>query len=187
METKAKLRHLRTPPRKARLIADAIRGLPVERALEVMKFSSKRAALPMTKLINSSIANAKHNHQIEKDNLYISEIRVDEGPTLKRWRARAFGRASGIKKRTSHISIILSEIKESKTPEKKDKKGVAKTGSKSDQKKDSDVKVVKSLDEVKEKAEDHDHDHDHDKDKSQVEKTKQPGSGKRRFFNRKSG
>ena len=135
METTAKLRHLRMSPRKTRLVVDAIRGLNVAKALEVLKFSGKRAAGPVAKLLNSAIANAEHNNDLEKNNLFIKEIKVDEGPVLKRWRARAFGRASGIKKRTSHITIVLAEIKPS---EKQESKKVKKQESK------KDVKVVKS-------------------------------------------
>lgn len=174
-------------PRKTRLVVDAIRGLNVAKALEVLKFSGKRAAGPVAKLLNSAIANAEHNNDLEKNNLFIKEIKVDEGPVLKRWRARAFGRASGIKKRTSHITIVLAEIKPS---EKQESKKVKKQESK------KDVKVVKSLDEVKsgqksnlpavnsgdltKKTKDK-------KDKSEISETKGPKSTKRRFFSRKAG
>ena len=140
MQTQAKLRHLRMSPRKVRLVVDLIRGLEVEPALNQLKFMQNKAAHPLTKLLNSALANAEHNHELKKDNLYIKEIRVDEGPSLKRWRPRAFGRASGIQKRTSHISLILSEIKAS--PKKEDKPA---------DKKLAKAKVVKSLDEIKEK------------------------------------
>jgi len=182
METTAKLRHLRQSPRKVRLVADLIRTMPVGRALEQLKFSPQKATESIIKLLNSAVANAEHNHKMSKDNLFIKEIRVDEGATLKRWRARAMGRAGAIKKRTSHISIVLAEIKETK------KKDEAK---KSTIKKDKDVKIVKSLEEVKISDKDDNKDdskEDRNKyDKSQVEKTKGPASTKRKFFNRKSG
>ena len=143
MQVSAKLRHLRMSPRKVRLVVDTIRGLEVEAALNQLKFINRRAVTPITKLLKSAIANAEHNDNLKQDNLYIKEIRVDEGPSLKRWRPRAFGRASEVKKRTSHISLILGEIKP--TPKKE-----AKSAKKED-KKLAKAKVVKSLDEVKEK------------------------------------
>lgn len=142
MQTKAKLSHLRISPRKVRLVADMIRGLQIEPALDQLKFSGKKAAHPLTKLINSAVANAEHNHDLKKDNLFIKELRIDEGPSLKRWRPRAFGRASAVQKRTSHINLILSEIEP--TPDKKDNQDNQK------HKKLAKAKVVKSLDEIKE-------------------------------------
>lgn len=178
MQTTAKLKHLRQSPRKVRLVADLIRTLPVERALEQLKFSSKKAAEPITKLLKSAIANADHNHKMTQDNLFIKEIRVDEGATLKRWRARAMGRAGAIKKRTSHITLVLAEIKE--TNKKNDSK-------KSTIKQDKDVKIVKSLDEIKSTDKDDVKEEKNKHDKSQVEKTKGPASTKRKIFNRKAG
>ncbi|PIP28935.1 50S ribosomal protein L22, partial [Candidatus Kuenenbacteria bacterium CG23_combo_of_CG06-09_8_20_14_all_39_39] len=85
METTAKLRYLRMSPRKVRLVVDAIRGVSVEQALARLKFSDKRAVQPVAKLLNSAIANAEHNQDLKRDNLLIKEIKVDEGPVLKRW------------------------------------------------------------------------------------------------------
>ncbi len=127
MEIKAELNFLRMSPRKARLTIDMIRGKKIADALNIVKFSSRWAAKPVLKLLQSAIANATHNFNLQKENLYIKTIRVDNGPMLKRWSARAFGRASEIQKKTSHIEIILGEIKqeekpEAKTAEVKDKK-----------------------------------------------------------------
>lgn len=141
MEVTAKLRHFRTSPRKSRLVADTIRGLDVEIAQNELSFLNKRVAKPILKLLQSAIANAENNFQLKRNNLFIKEIRVDEGPVLKRWKPRAFGRAAQIKKRTSHITIILGERVETKIEEKK-KKDVKKV--------EKDVKVVKDLDELKE-------------------------------------
>lgn len=113
MEVKAKLKHLKTSPRKVRLVADVIRGMQVEKALDQLKFINKKAAGPLGKLVNSGIKNAEHNYELEKSNLFIKEIRVDEGATLHRWMPRAFGRATPIRKRTSHIDLVLGEIKDS--------------------------------------------------------------------------
>lgn len=106
---KAKLRHLRISPRKVRLVTDLIKGLPVKQAQLQLKFLTKRAVDPILKLLNSAIANAESTGKGSKDNLVINNILVDPGPTLKRWRARAMGRAASIKKRTSHITLILEQ------------------------------------------------------------------------------
>jgi len=105
----AKLNYLRIAPRKVRLVADLVRGMDANKAVAVLNNVRKRGADPMAKLVKSAIANAKNNLEMDENKLYIAELRVDEGPTLKRWRPRAFGRAYGINKRTSHIKIILKE------------------------------------------------------------------------------
>ncbi len=110
MEVKAKAKFIRMSPRKVRLVADIVRGLPTNQALDQLKFANKLAALPLTKLINSAVANATNNFELAKDNLYIKEIKVNEGPTLDRWMPRARGRATPIRKRTSHIDIVLAEL-----------------------------------------------------------------------------
>jgi large subunit ribosomal protein L22 len=109
VETSAKLKYVRISPTKARLVADAVKGRMVEDALAVLKFSPRRAAAIMTKLLNSAVANATQNANLDVDTLYVKSIRVDEGPTLKRWRARAMGRATRIFKRTAHITVVLDE------------------------------------------------------------------------------
>lgn len=109
MEVKAYARHIRMSPRKVRLVADLVRGLDVGAALSQLKFYRKAAARPVMKLINSAVANAEHNFKLSSDALFIKKITVDGGPVLKRWRARAFGRAADIKKRTAHISVVLDE------------------------------------------------------------------------------
>jgi large subunit ribosomal protein L22 len=107
---KAELKNYRQSPRKVRLVADLIRGKKAEDALTLLDFTVKRSSDPIRKLLESAIANAKHNFDIPVNELFVKEIRVDEGPTLKRFRARAFGRASGIKKRTSRVLINLDKI-----------------------------------------------------------------------------
>lgn len=106
----AKLRFLRMSPRKVRLIADMIRGKMAKKAIEVLSLLPKRAALPVLKLLNSAIANAKHNFSIESENLRVEKIIVDGGPVLKRSKPRARGRATPIRKRTSHITLSLKAI-----------------------------------------------------------------------------
>jgi large subunit ribosomal protein L22 len=122
MEVKAKARYIKMSPRKVRLVVDIIRGLKVNEALDQLNFIKKKAVQPVEKLINSAIANALNNHELEKDNLYIREIKVDEGPTLHRWMPRARGRATPIRKRTSHINLVLGELVVSGKTETKKKK-----------------------------------------------------------------
>jgi len=112
METKAVARYLRVSPRKARQVIDLVRGRDVGDALSVLKYTPRKAARMIEKVINSAVANAEHNNELEADNLYIKKAFVDEGPTMKRWRARAFGRATMIRKRMSHITIVVDEKEE---------------------------------------------------------------------------
>ena len=113
MPVKAKLSYLRIAPRKVRLVADLIRGKSVAEAERILNFAVKRGVKDILKLLKSAVASASHNFQLEKSNLYIAKITVDEGPKLKRWMPRARGSASEIQKKTSHITIILEEIKPS--------------------------------------------------------------------------
>ncbi|TSA57975.1 50S ribosomal protein L22 [bacterium] len=119
MEVKASLKYLRISPRKVRLVADLMRGLPVKVAEANLLHIPKRSCNPLLKLLKSAIANAEHNFGLDKNNLFIRAIRVDEGPALKRSRPRARGAAFPIKKRTSHIFLTLKEIKETKAKKEK--------------------------------------------------------------------
>jgi len=105
---RASARYVRVAPRKARLVADQVRGLPVPEAQTLLDFSTRGASREIASLIASAAANAESNHELVAEDLRIAEIRVDEGPTLKRWRARARGRATRIDKRTSHVSVALT-------------------------------------------------------------------------------
>jgi large subunit ribosomal protein L22 len=109
MATEAKLKNARIAAQKMRLVADQIRGLPVEDALNLLNFSEKKAAHLVKKTLESAIANAEHNDGADVDELKVSTITVDEGPTMKRWRARARGRAAKILKRTSHLTVAVAE------------------------------------------------------------------------------
>src|SRR6056297_225207 len=119
MEVKAKAKNIRVSPKKARLVVDLIRGMKAGEALDQLNFINKKAVLPLSKLINSGIANALNNYDLSRDNLYIKEIKVDEGRTLHRYRPRAYGRATPIRKRFSHINLVLGEIKDSGVVEPK--------------------------------------------------------------------
>jgi ribosomal protein L22 len=105
---KASARYVRIAPRKARLIADQVRGMHIESARALLQFSPRGAAHPIHKLINSAAANAENNHDLIGDEMRIASITVDEGPTLRRFRPRAMGRATPINKRTSHIRVALT-------------------------------------------------------------------------------
>lgn len=105
----AHLRNFRMSPRKMRVVAQTVLRLPVVRALDHLKMMRRAPAAPLAKLIASAVANAGHNFQIAKDDLVIHEILVNQGPTLKRWRPRAFGRAGQIRKRSSHVTVRLVE------------------------------------------------------------------------------
>ncbi len=109
MDITAHLNNLRISPRKVRLVADMIRGISVPAARAQLSFLPKRSALPILKLLNSAAANAQHNAQLNPDTLYVARIFVNEGVTLKRGMPKSHGRVFGIKKRSSHISLTLSE------------------------------------------------------------------------------
>ncbi len=109
MEVRAKLRFARLAPSKAKLVADLIRGKGSEEAMNILSFTKKAAAGVIKKLLKSAIANANQRKTIDVDRLYVKKISVDQGPTWKRYTPRALGRATMIRKRTSHITIVLDE------------------------------------------------------------------------------
>ncbi len=109
MATTAKLRQARITPQKARLVADQIRGLPVDKAINLLTFSNKKAATLIKKVLESAIANAEHNDGADVDELKVKIIMVDEGPIMKRFMPRARGRANQIFKRTSHVTVVVEE------------------------------------------------------------------------------
>jgi large subunit ribosomal protein L22 len=109
MEARAVAKYIRVSPQKARLVVDLVRGKNVDEAKKILQFTRKYSAGIINKVLKSAIANAKQNPNIDETILYVKEIFVDQGPALKRWRARAQGRAASIRKRMSHITIILDE------------------------------------------------------------------------------
>lgn len=109
MEAKAYLRHVRIAPRKVQIVLDLIRNKPVDVAMAVIKNTPKAACEPLEKLLKSAIANAENNHNMSKDSLYVAECYVTPGPTIKRIRPRAQGRAFSVLKRSSHITLVLKE------------------------------------------------------------------------------
>ncbi len=112
MEARAVARYIRQSPRKMRLVADLIRGQSVNEAYAILRFNTKKAARPVEKILRSAVSNAMYKadeqgERLDVDELYVKKAHVDEGPTFKRWRARAMGRASPIRKRTSHVTVIV--------------------------------------------------------------------------------
>ncbi|NLL43955.1 MAG: 50S ribosomal protein L22 [Firmicutes bacterium] len=112
MEARAVARHIRISPRKARQVIDLIRGKDVEEALAILRFTPKGGSPIVEKVVRSAVANAENNYDMDVDSLYVAECYVDQGPTMKRIRPRARGMANRIRKRTSHITVILREKEE---------------------------------------------------------------------------
>lgn len=146
MEIRAEAKYIRKSPRKTRLVADVIRGENALGALDYLRFINQQTTKPIMKLLASAIANAEHNFKSKKEDLYIKKITIDGGPVLKRWKPRAFGRATPIRKRLCHIIIILDEkiVKEPAKIKKEDQikeiqKKEAKLNKK-DTKKDNKIK-----------------------------------------------
>jgi large subunit ribosomal protein L22 len=111
-ETRAVARYVRMSPQKVRLVADKVRGMGAVEALDVLKYMPQAAARPMYKVIHSAVANAEENIGMDRTDLYISQLMVDGGPMMKRWRAGARGRYKPVLKRSSHITVVLSEVEE---------------------------------------------------------------------------
>jgi large subunit ribosomal protein L22 len=109
MKVRAQAKYVRQSPYKVRLVLDLVRGMPVDDARVTLDFTNRRAAPTIRKVLESAVANAEHNFALDADELFISEAFADEGPTLKRWRPRARGRATRINKRTSHITIVVAD------------------------------------------------------------------------------
>ena len=109
MDVTARLRYARLSPQKGRLVADQIRGLPVEDAVDLLRFSPRKAARILHKVLESAIANAEHNEGADIDELTVRTVLVDQGPVQKRWKPRARGRVNRIKKPTSHVTVTVSD------------------------------------------------------------------------------
>lgn len=112
MEAKAIAKHVRISPRKVRHVVDLIRGKKVEEALAILRFTPKGSTEPVSKVLQSAVANAEHNLELSADDLYVTKIFVDQGPTMKRIMPRAMGRADRIRKRSSHITVVVGDKKE---------------------------------------------------------------------------
>ncbi len=109
MQARAMARYIRVSPFKARQVADLIRGKDVREARAILRYTNKKASPLIAKVVNSAAANAEHNLDMDTDALYVSEVFIDEGPSLKRMKPRAYGRGDMIKHRTSHITVVVKE------------------------------------------------------------------------------
>jgi large subunit ribosomal protein L22 len=178
-EVKAHARFIHESPQKLRLVADLIRRARVDVALEQLKFSSKNAALPIAKLLNSAIANAVHNFNMNREDLVVRAITVDGGPVMKRMFPRAQGRSEIIRRRMSHISVTLES--KPKTKSKKTRSIFNRTTGKPS----PEGKQPKN--EVEEGKVENKNDHQHAAPKSEEKIKRQTSTLKRRLFNRKSG
>jgi large subunit ribosomal protein L22 len=114
MEVRAVAKYIRMSPAKVRQVADLIRGKSVREALAILRYTPKGSGTYISKVVKSAVANAEFNHELNTDKLYVAKIMVDQGPTFKRVKPRAQGRADRIRKRTSHITVVVSEREEAK-------------------------------------------------------------------------
>jgi len=169
--TRAQVRHLRVSAYKAREVLDLIRGLHVDDADGVLEFTDRAVAAEIRKVLNAAVANAEHNDEIDPNELYVSACYADEGPTLKRWRPRARGRATRIRKRSCHITIIVSRMDPKKLEQRRARTeaAVGRGGVRRDAAEARRARVAKSRAAAEARAaaqdddhEDHDHDHDHE-------------------------
>jgi large subunit ribosomal protein L22 len=155
--TRAVLRHSGTAPNKVRAVLGLIRGLSVAEARDVLQFCERGAAEEIGKLLDSAVANAEHNDHQSADELYVAACWADEGPTAKRWRPRARGRATRIRKRTSHITIVVDRMGEAelaKVRGREERRGGSAAGNRARRRRASQEAAAAQ-------AHDHDHDHDH--------------------------
>ncbi|MDP8957811.1 MAG: 50S ribosomal protein L22 [Actinomycetota bacterium] len=109
MKVRAQAKFIRQSPYKVRRVLEVVRGRPVSEARAALQFTNRRAAEPVRKVLDSAVANAEHNHSLDAEELVVVSAYADEGPTLRRWRARARGRVGWIRKRTSHITIVVTD------------------------------------------------------------------------------
>jgi large subunit ribosomal protein L22 len=166
--TRAQLKYLRVSAYKAREVLDLIRGLHVDDADGVLEFTDRAVATEIRKVLASAVANAEHNDELDPNELYVSACYADEGPTLKRWRPRARGRATRIRKRTCHITIIVSRMDADKLEQRRARSAaaVSRGGVRRDAAQARRERVAKSraARAEREAAHDHEHEHDHDHD-----------------------
>lgn len=196
MEVSARLRFLRLSPRKARLVTRLVQGMSAVEAESQLQFMNKAAARPLLKLLRSAIANAENNNELKKEDLVVKNFFVDEGPTLKRYRPRAFGRAAEIRKRSSHVTIILAEKKDFKKDGKKASPATAATSITANKKKATqsgsagkkDSRPVVDYKDIKHTAKGPDSDSPADASSdSAVKRTKGKAPGAKESFSRRLG
>ena len=166
--TRAQVRHVRMSASKARVVLDIVRGLPVGEAADVLTFTERGASEVIARCLASAVANAQHNDELDPETLYVSACYADEGPTLKRWRPRARGRATRIRKRTCHITLIVSRMDPRQLEQRQARAtaAVGRGGVRRDAGEARRARVAKSqaARAAREAAHDHDHDHEIDED-----------------------
>jgi large subunit ribosomal protein L22 len=169
--TRAQVRHVRSSAYKAREVLDLIRGLHVDDADGVLEFTDRAIAVEIRKVLASAVANAENNDEIDPNELYVSACYADEGPTLKRWRPRARGRATRIRKRTCHITIIVSRMDPTLLAQRRAKAdaAVSRGGVRRDAAAARRERVARSRAARAEREAQHDHDHDHDHEHDEAE------------------
>jgi large subunit ribosomal protein L22 len=167
--TRAQVRHLRVSAYKAREVLDLIRGLHVDDADGVLEFTDRAVAAEIRKVLAAAVANAEHNDEVDPNELFVSACYADEGPTLKRWRPRARGRATRIRKRSCHITVIVSRLDARKLEQRRARTeaAVGRGGVRRDAGEARRARVAKSR-AAAEARQDHDHDHDHDHEHDDV-------------------
>jgi len=168
---RSQVRYVRVSAYKAREVLDLIRGLPVARALEVLELAERDVARTVLKGLESAIANAEHNNSIPADELFVSSCYADEGPTLKRWRPRARGRATRIRKRTCHITIIVGRLSADELDALRAREASgARAGGGATAAEARRRRVARSRQaKAERRAEEHDHDHDHDHEDAEAD------------------
>jgi len=174
--TRAVARHVRVSPSKARAVLDLIRNESYGRAAEILAFSERAVSDVIAKCLDSAVANAENNDGIPAEELFVSACYADEGPTLKRWRPRARGRATRINKRTSHITIIVSRYADAELEDMRERelaKGRASSSTQAAEARRQRVERSRAAAEAEAEAEAHDHDHDHE-DEATAEVTEAP-------------
>ncbi len=190
MKVTAKLKNLRISPRKVRLVADSIKGMNAANAIAHVHKTIKRSSDDFEKLIRSAVANAENNFGLDGDNMYVSDVQVGEGPSMKRWLPRAHGRATSLIKRTSHVYLELSEREEGKN-----RKSSEQLEKEREERLKAKAKAIKEFEEEmknEEESEDEQHDEKEAKDqkvKKEAGKKMQKGEGKGwkgKIFQRKS-
>jgi large subunit ribosomal protein L22 len=162
--TRATLRYDQASPTKVRQVLDLVRGLDVAEAREILRFSQRAASVEVAKLLDSAIANAEHNDHIASDELFVSAAWANEGPTAKRFRPRARGRGTRIRKRTSHITIEVSRYSDDELRERSERESAAGVGAAAERRRRLSRGRRVAASTAADHDDDHDHDHDHDHD-----------------------
>jgi large subunit ribosomal protein L22 len=164
-EARATLRYLRTSPPKVRQVLGLIRGLDVDDARETLAYCERGSADDVRKLLDSAVANAEHNENVPADELFVDRAYVDEGPTLKRWRPRARGRGTRIRKRTSHLTIVVSRFDDDELERRRQREVVEGPSRRRPTRRRA----------ARPEADEHDHDHDDDHDDDEIDEAAAPG------------